>query len=78
MNGTYVDVTREGSRIVNLGYLTPEDELLLQCEVISGDVESCSRVYTFTGKITGHWEMMQKTSGTSHLNFSAKRMTPSS
>ena len=48
VNETYVDVTREGSRIVNLGYLTPEDELLLQCEVISGDVgELFQSVYLY-------------------------------
>lgn len=33
---------------MNLGYLTPEDELLLQCEVISGDVgELFQSVYLY-------------------------------
>ena len=48
VNGNYVDVTREGNRIVNLGYLNPEDELLLQCEVINGDVgELFQSVYLY-------------------------------
>lgn len=78
VNETYVDVTREGSRIVNLGYLTPEDELLLQCEVISGDVgELFQSVYLYgedNRALADYAEDVRK----QPLEFLCEKVTPSS